>query len=430
VETLEEPRNGAKKALFVDFSANDPGAWIKLTAQPVAMASTTGYYVEVSFDIFSIPFAKETYIYLDHSIRFNTLFANYEEGVGASGISDYRSVLSPLTASTNLIDGEYAREFISNHLTWKTVKFKVRVPKTLNSIDSDGNMILQLLINANPLGDYSSLAALKAVDTKDIIVNRQNPRARLSEQSGGVDVIRFYKLESGSIPTGGEPEYVQPDNYAADNRRYWKLEKSAQDIGQNNWLQNMLITNVQVKYLPNVVENNIAVNIAPLEQIVSETIINSNIKAAYEKTLRHGDITPDIDGNYKFISNAILYDASDNPIAGTWLRKGSSESKLLHQLVSSMYQGQFIQRRRKLSGSVTPDGVTPSFANTFQEIRTGRVFLPMALSMDLKNASHTLEMIETLKGEAVVDEGDPTIPPVEPPVSTKEHTNEFTNEFS
>jgi len=178
-----------------------------------------------------------------------------------------------------------------------------------------------------------------------------------------------------------------------------------------------------VSYLPE--------NAAPLEKITKEIVVNSEVKRTYEKTLLHGDITPDMDANYRYISRGHLTIGPLTTITGGWTRKGEGENKMLHELVASMYQGQYAVQRWKLSGTLEPRGdADPDFFNTFQEYRTGRIYLPVSMAWNRKERSMEVEMIEALQGEAVVDEGDPVVPPVEPPVGTREHTTEFTTEFT
>lgn len=429
LEKLTEDRNGVDTALYIDFANTAPDKYVDIVSAPVNLTwPGAAYILNLKFDVYTRPAFKETHIFLDFTLGLNNNSILLNPAAGIEG----DAFVSPYNAGHAWVDNIYNRVLIDNHLSWKQVNLRIKVSgSSTNGISSSGPMALQLRVRSNPKTDFASLTALKAAPT--IIsslagkVNREKyPKARVLDTSFGQVVVRTYSLQTGAANSASEPDIVIPDDYESvsspKNLMHWKLEQTVADQGVNNWLQSMLLTNMEVSYLPGR-EN-------PQETITKEILMTPNVKRTYERTLLHGDITPEMDANYSYISNGHLTLADGTLLTGGWYRKGSAESYLLHELVAAMYQGQYQGQRWKLMGSLDPQGVTPSFFNTFQEYRSGKVYLPVSMTYDTRQNLVEVEMIEALAGTAVVDEGDPEVPVVEPPVSLREHTIEFTNEFS
>lgn len=248
------------------------------------------------------------------------------------------------------------------------------------------------------------------------------------------DEVLYYELVR-EIASESIPDVVQPVDYHPSTNPYvWRLQKrsaypTVENGGQvaESFLQSILIRNVQLEYLPNEGQ--------PRTEILVTETPNSNVKQVLEKTIYHGDLdTSKVDLNYKFITSGWLStDATGTPITGGWKRRGSTENYTLQQLLGKMMRGQYQEIRWKLSGLLhCPDGI-PTFWNTLQEVRTGKVYQFMSLTMMLRTNQAEFESIETLSGGDPLDEGtDPGGTPgtVEPPVNTRVHTSAFTTAFN
>lgn len=421
IEQLSENRGNTDTALYVDFAYQSPGAYVDLTATPVDLALMSPFAaLRIKFDVLVRPVYKEAYAFIDFALGFNddsVLLAPDETG-GLMGQS----------TGAGWVNDVYKRVFIDEMLTWKTIDLTIPVSEAEAWYTSlAGPMNLRMRLYGNSVYDLANKTALKALTVDYSATGRttvnQYAKARVLDTQSGVQVIRVYKFEAVGGGVESDPDLLVPT--AGNSYGYWKLEKTVPLGGFNNWIQQMLVTNVQVSYLPG--------GGKPTETVSGQEVVDIAVRRTYVKEQRLSEITAGIsmDNNYKYLTNRWLsYVSSGAPVNGTWARKGVTEDMILRRLLAKMYQGQFLPGRWKLSGSLTPYGVTPSFYNTFHELRTGRVYLPMAMEVDYRARLFNVEMIESLKGAAVVDEGDPEIPVIEPPVALREHTEEFTNEFS
>lgn len=422
LETLTTPQNGATSALYVNFEGAPAGAHVDVTADLVNITwPGAAYRLKVSFDIYCRPLFTGTYVFLDFYLTLgggNIILVPYD--------SDVRNV-SPYNTGSPWIDTKYTRLWINDHLQWKTVSFEVLVPGTsINSLSTSGAMSFGLRVRGNPEYDIDTLTNLKAVETtlqtQTGRTNRQKyARVRVRDtDSGGQTVIRIYSYQVGA-KAESSPDFIRPNDYAAAFG-YWKLEDTYATPGANNWLQEMLITNCQVGYLPG--------QEAPVEEVNEELPVVPTVKTVYEQEVVHGDITSELDDNYAYIARGYLSLSSGTPIKGGWYRRGSTESRELHKLLADMYKGQFAVQRWKLAGTLEHIGCSPTLFNTFQEYRTGKIYLPMSLVRQLRQATVDVEMVEALEGTPVSDTDGAVPPAIEPPVTTNEHTTEFSTEFT
>jgi len=283
------------------------------------------------------------------------------------------------------------------------------------------------------LYDYVDFAALRAevvdqgTDPDTVYFNKKR---KVLETIDGNDVIHFYELERSS-DAESVPDVIRPTTFSTASpyqRAYvWKLKQSVEITSTDkNWLQNMLIDNVRMEYLPDYE--------VPVETIEVTEVPNESVKQTLEKTLYHGDLdAATLDDNYKYISRAYVSTADGTPITGGWQRRGVTENFTSTQLLGKMIRGQYQDIRWKLAGQLhCPDGL-PTFWNTLHEVRTGKVYQFMALKLLLRNMLAEFEAIETLAGGTPVDEStDPGGTPgtIEPPVETRIHSDDFSSDFN
>jgi hypothetical protein len=438
LEKLIEPRGNSRFALFFDFTACDIGENIfKLAAAPVQynypynlITNPSGSQfqsIRVSFDVFTRPLFTNAEIYLDYKVILNGglyVQPRLYSTTNRRNISDNVD---------NLIDGEYNRVYITESLTWKTISFEFPIYFTsLNGFSSDGPIELELRVNSNPIYDYVDFAALRAelvdqLTTADTVYF--NKKRKVLEVVDGNDIIHFYELERSSAAES-VPDVIRPTTFstAAPYRRayVWKLKQSVEITSTDkNWLQNMLIDNVSMEYLPDYEP--------PVETIEVTEVPNESVKQTLEKTLYHGDLQTPLDDNYKYISSAYLSAADGTPITGGWQRRGVTENFTITQLLGKMIRGQYQDIRWKLSGLLQCPDDMPTFWNTLHEVRTGKVYQFMSLTQMLRTQEAEFEAIETLAGGDPLDEStDPggTIGPIEPPVVTRVHSLDFSTDFN
>lgn len=432
LEKLGEPRGTSKYALFLDFTACPIYEnRFKVGAVPVQYnypGVGTFQSIRVSFDVFTRPLFTNTEIYLDYKVILNGgLYVQPR----LYSTTNRRAITDNVD---NLIDGEYNRVYITESLTWKTITFEFPIYFTsLNGISSDGPIELEFRVSSNPIYDYVDFAALRAevVDQgtgADTVYF--NKKRKVLETIDGNDVIHFYELERGS-DAESVPDVIRPTTFSTASpyqRAYvWKLKQSVEITSTDkNWLQNILIDNVRMEYLPSYE--------VPVETIEVTEVPNASVKQTLAKTLYHGDLdAASLDDNYKYISRAFVSTADGTPITGGWQRRGVTENYTITQLLGKMIRGQYQDIRWKLAGQLhCPDGM-PTFWNTLHEVRTGKVYQFMALKLMLRNMLAEFEAIETLAGGTPVDEGtDPGGTPgtIEPPVETRIHSDDFSSDFN
>jgi len=432
LEKLAEPRGDSEYAFFVDFAACAIGQnIIKLQSLPFEYdypGVGTFQSIKVSFDVYTRALFTKAEIYLDWKVTINggiyVLPRNYS--------TTSRRALGTAGFLNDLIDDKYNRVFISDSLTWKTIEFEFPIYfVSLNGVSSDGPIQIELRISSNPIYDYANTTALKT-ESVDSLNNSDtiyfNKRRKVKDTINSKDVIRIYEIERSS---DGEslPDIVRPNSFSTASpyrKNYvWKLKETVDiEATDKNWLQNILIDNVRMQYLP---EYGV-----PIETIEVIEVPNEKVKPVLEKTLVHGDLlTPPLDNNYSLISKAYLTEEDGTPIYGNWARRGVTENYSITQLLGKMIRGQFQERRRKLTGSLDCPDLLPTFWNTLHEVRTGRVFQFMSLKIYLRMNMAEFSAVETLSGGDPLDEsvgGD--VGEIEPPVETRVHVAAFSSAFN
>lgn len=413
---LTEKRGESESALQISFIGTDYNNYVDIVSTPVPIVwPGKEYTLNIKFDVYARPTYTKAHTYLDYSVGINDNKILLIPG------ENTETIFTSYNSLAGWVDNIYNRMFIESSLQWIQVNINARIPaETIAAISTDGNLVFQIRVRSNSDFDVDTITALKAVETNPFTTNGKinafkYQKVRVRDGS----FIRVYNLEDGT-ESESSPDVIRPNDYGTNAYRIWKLNYTVATTGQN-WLQNILLTNISIGYFPS--------NSSPIESITKAITLNNNINREYTKTVLHGDITTEMDENYKHIVSGALTYSSGAHISGAWTRKGAGENKYLHELLASMYQGQFLNNRWRLTGNLINSGVSVSFFNTFQEYRTGRIYLQASSSIDLKNKSISTEIIEALKGDVIPDVGTPTPDPIEPPVITREHTNEFTNEF-
>lgn len=422
-----------KYALFIDFDVTQLTESVTLRANPIAYIwPGQPHRIRLTFDVYTRPLFTDVWIAFDYALKLTN------SGVPITYLlqPDLFGSLSTRymdTPTTNLQAGEYNRVYITEHLTWKTISADIYIFQS----SFEGALELYMQFRSNPSYDFASITLLKALATTTDKVRLYSNKARVLLPQGGAgnadDDILFYELDRGT-ELESSPEIIRPDDYDGTTNPYvWRLKKRTAypttDNGANlanSLLQSILVRNVRMEYLP--------LGEPAQETIEIIEVPNTNVKQVLEKNTYHGDLDlVNTDENYEYISNAWLSFSDGSPITGGWQRRGVTENYGIQQLLGKMIRGQYQDIRWKLSGTLhCPDGV-PTFWNTLHEVRTGKVYQFMALTLMLRTMQAEFEAIETLAGGDPLDEGaDPGGTPgeIEPPVSTRVHTVAFATAFN
>ena len=418
-----------KKALFVDFDLSQlvSSANILHKVIPYVWPGEDNT-LKLSFDIYTRPLYTGVYISLDFALRLNDGVDNYY--LQPTNYSDTTGRWMG-TGTDDLIGGAYNRLFITDHLTWKTITVEIDLNTEYLGAGISGDLELYFNFNSNSSYDYASIALLKSVVTDDNPdLAFYNNKARVLFPSGGflTSSIGNYELERISGAVEDSPDLILPNDYAtADYQYVWVLKKTTPFPSFNegteaaySLLQSVLIRNVKIGFVPE----------SGVEEKITETeIINTKIKNNLSKTVLHGDISG-LAENYRFLTPSYFSNAAGDPVTGFY-RRGVSESFTSQKLLGKIIRGQYVDPRYLLTGSFDTRVTVPMFHNTFYELRTGKIYLPLSLNLDYRNMVANAEILEVLVGDPVVDDGiDPPDPEIEPPVATYEHSDEFADEFS
>lgn len=387
LEKLDKDNRGSRFAAVFDFRNSPAGSSVVLQSDPFIYTVSTLAKFKLIFDVYTRPVYTDTYIFLDYEVTMGSeILPN--EGYASDGVRRMSS-----TGTGLLLDGptighgvpEYNRVYITEHLTWKTVQIEFYG----SDIDLAGNGYVKLRIQGNPAFDYSGLAgalpALPGAVTIDGRLQTQAPKARVLDTT----VLRWYTLNAGNDATSS-PDKIRPTDWSAGVPVFWKLDKTTAPLQLTNWLQNILIDNVQMVYLPD--------GEPPVENITYDQTTNPNIKNTLTRSFNHGDI-PVLDPNYKYISKGHLQLLNGTPTVNWKRTYVSTDSSPLVQLIQFMHMGQFQTPKFKLSGTFGFD-LPVSFANTFYELRTRKRYLPNAITMNYADSSMVIEMLELKQGTA------------------------------
>lgn len=423
---------------------------ITLTSDYVDLVDTGNEYIlKFSFDIEAYPVIKEAYTYFDFTLQArltNSTFETVNKQLRPAEIvlsQDGYSILD--YTINNLIlyitdDYTFNAEILIDSQTFTFYGEKRNF--------ADFRVIFNIYSNQIYDMDIDDVDDIK---TRDIFTRLKD---RIRAVDGNIDVlplgnIRTYKLTPGELATTDPPEKIKPLDYIADEPYYWNLERTDVrptvkkpvlsrltneyvyvDYYVGQWLNTILIDNVVLGYYPNKQE--------PLSLSNTNIKIDPQIKSVYEESILHGDLdVADIDENYKHISYGWFSDSNGNLLTARWdFLDGTVGYSNLQRIISDTIIKQIYLPRILLTGIVDVREVDFSMFKTIYEVRSGRIFLPASISLDLFENTANISIIEILKGEAIIDENDPDLPgdpggpdPIEPPVRIREHTDEFSDEF-
>lgn len=405
-----------------------------VSSQPVNIKDPSVLFrMRLSFEVYTKPVLDSQYIYLDYSVQLAGQLNNLilSPAIIDNGYGDAQHFGIDSAVDELLVDGEWIRVYIDEHKVWKEITVDIEFDPVVNNPgELPGDLQVLFRISRNPLYDVDTLIDLRDVVTfTDYATLNHNNRRRVRDTVGTDIYIRSYVLEGDSSSADDNFNSIEPNDNVLVR---WKLKNSilSPELApqeQESWLSYIQMRNVRLEYFPNAEE--------PVETVTEEVVVNANIKPVLEKTFLLGDIVgTDIDQNYQYISKGGLTLSDGTPTDGNWFLFNNDSvpgsGVPLLQLLRQMYQGQISVERWRETGNMHCVNVVPTLAKTVYEVRTGRIYYPMAPVIDWRKGIVQQEMIEILKGEAVIDEGDAPDPDVEPPISTREHTNEFTDEFS
>lgn len=413
-----------EKVLQLDFRQTGTGTHTIqgiLAAQTVELVAPVDPYVlNVSFDVRGFANNTDAYLYFDYRVYLEVSGTKYYLQPTFYGALDSTTVFTLNNQTPASDDDGFIRKYIE-HDTWTTVELNIT---GFTASGQAGTLGIDYVVYSNGVFDVDTIddpAGLRDVVTTGAAIQRHANRRRVHYTSGGADSIYQYELVPGD-DADDSPNVVRPDDYASNSPWYyvWKLLSRIPPVDQGTephitpWCQFIQFHNVVVKYLPD--------NTIPDESTTYSAIVNGQTRQDLEFIIRHADIPTD--HNYQNISRGWLSFSDGTPTNGRWkLRPATAgpntQRRPLIQRVSTHLRGQYIARRWKETGTFSTMRKVPSFFNTFYEVRTGKVFVPLYMRVDSKNASCDIEMIEVIQGTAIADSGviDPVNPdiPIEPP---------------
>ncbi|HMJ67582.1 MAG TPA: hypothetical protein VK508_01740 [Cyclobacteriaceae bacterium] len=443
---VSETRDGeTRNVLKIDFLQEGIGVALRectLHAAPIEIVDAVEpYSIEVVFDVKAMGYNPKSFIFFDYRVHIDHAGDDYF--LSPILFNQWRDDVEDFL----LTDG-YIRRYITPG-DWQTITLRID-PREIAPVTVSGQFNLSFHFYSNQPYDAEEYAGLSAIptDTGSVramdysaptrypIQNHAN-RARMHDTSGGLDVIRQYTLRQGT-DANEAPDIIRPDDYASQGVHYvWELSDSLPPDNQYGggidhaaphlkpWLQSISVDNVRVRYLPNGVD--------PENSTEETVIIEPRNKLVLNLDLIHSDLPSD--ENLKNITHGwySTLDGTDHVPTTRWKDRQAVGpapfGKEILKWIKEWYQGHNSASRWKEAGMMDFNGVLPSFVNVFYEVLTGRIFIPMSMSMQYRSRLMKIEMIEVLAGQPQTDEGDPD-PDIEPPVDIREHTNEFTDEFS
>lgn len=437
LEKLDSPNKKSNFAAYFDFKNSQSGAYVILQSDSFTYTVVTLAKFQLLFDLYTRPLSSNSYIFIDYEVRMGNgaMYLNNEQTL-IDGQRNITSTPGPLLGSvTNYATNpEFNRVYITENLTWKTIQ----VNFTGSEIAMNGAAYVKFRISGNAYADYPTIAAMIAAPTLDGRILAQAPKARVFDQAIGAGaILRFYTLNWGPDATSF-PDKIRPNDWNTGAPVFWRLDKTStvpanvlSGSGPFNWLQSILIDNIKLAYLPGVTPGGPPIGRpfgtpqlntplpTPQIKITLINVSNPNIFNTLNKTFNHGDLpfTPTLDQNgnpildakgnvvysttadvnYKYIAKGHLELINGTPTAN-WKRSYISTDNLpLIQLLQNLYMGQFQAPKLKLSGMFGYD-LPVSFSNTFNEIRTGKRYLPNAMTLNYADSSMTCEMLELKQG--------------------------------
>lgn len=411
-ELLTKPREaGNEGAFFVDFRNATAGAEVRLKALPFNLEFSQFAKVRVSFDVFTVPYFSNDWVYVDVSLVVR-------QGVIPTQTTRvYDSVTQKFKNTTqekkDLADSLYNRYHIESHLNWQTLSFDFN----FDSSQLNGSVELVIRLSGNTRADYANLTALNAVNINDGLgIRNHKNRARLystfNDLNGTEESVNRYKLDVTSwISDGGFSTRFSGDFFGNVIGNPFPL----------NFLQNVNIDNVAIEYLPG--------GNAPQEKFTFLNSINPKIRQALKVENIHGDLQL-ADKQYRRISKSYFRLADGTP-TNFWNANYDSSFGFISTLLTNKFLGvQYAVNRWLLSGTLDLVGVRPSYSSMLFEQRTGNKYLPMAYTFNDKMNTVDVEIIEVEAGAGKVSDpnnSDPIYDLTDP--NSGEFTREFTTEF-
>lgn len=389
-DTSKEHDKVLKQAFHLDKGiAAQEQIVISSALVPMTLSDSQPTKLRISFDVYTAPSDKNTYVFLDVSLAMDdgspiALSMNLAK-------NDDGSFQFATATTTGL--GQYHRVYVDEHYTWKTIVIEAVYD---SGIEVSGNIQLQLAVTNNPLYDYDSVTTLRTESETSVGKPDQNDRRRVYDAT--LSAVRHYKLVRSNAADDSD-QYIRPFDY---DLFLWQLDKIIypNDASDESWLSYILLDNIQVQYLPN--------EEAPPESETTEITINANVRNTLDVVFRHGDLPTDT--NYKNLMHGWFSLLDGTPTAEWFYRSGGSSYTLMG-LLRNLYQGQYSVDRWKLSGSVLALGSLPFLGFPVHEVATGRIYVLVSSSIAAKQPTAIIEMIEALKGTPGED------PDVEPPVT-------------
>lgn len=412
--------------------------------------------LKFTFDAEAFATIKEAFIYLDFTLecRFTEVSGsiNYKTLRPVEAVKDengfsllVRDVLNSYKVRLYLTgDGNFNADVSLDSETFKVFSTQYE--------SADFRVVFD--IYSNQTYDYT-MAEVPDIPTLTVLDRLKN---KIRVVDGNIDSlplarIRTYSLTIGELAATDLPDKIKPSDYTEDDPLtepvYWSLERTdsrpyvikqftdsrtgeaySAQVGAGQWLNQINIDNVVVGYYPE--RQN------PKSNNALTTILDRDIRTVYDDKILHGDLDVyGLDVNYQHIAYGWFSDSNGNLLSPRWdSLDGTVGYASIQNIIRDTIYKQIYLPRILLTGNLDIRETSFSMSNTAYEVRSGRIFLPAAISLDLFENTANVSIIEILKGEAIIDENDPDLPgeggvdPIEPPVRIREHTEEFSNEFS
>jgi hypothetical protein len=397
-------------AVPTPFSVNEN---FIISSNPIPIsAAPANTILDLKINLKMIPLSGMVvdYLFIDVSVMIDT---GSNRWVMQRTITDGKGHLTFLLdgPNTTLVDDEWTRVYVTDFDDFKELEFKMVLP----SPPITGDLQVRIRVQSNPLFEFPSLYYMTDIltntDTNKFFDNGDKKKRAIAgplypDLQGQLFYYEWeYTSEPQDVPniiysgTGSAPGYA------------WILKKTVNyvDLGSGNpygadLLSSVSIDSVILKYMPGGND--------PKSSIEQTVIIDPDNKIPETVQLKHADLSEG-DINYKNISKAYYSLSDGTPTTETWTDQvglGLPPFKSWIQSVARWHVGQHSFPRWRLTGSMDHDGVLPSLSNIIHEIRTGRLYLPMEMTLLLRSRLLSTEMIEILKGVAGEDNPD-----VEPP---------------
>ncbi len=425
IETVEESRAFVAKTYLPAVAFNRVDEKFTISSLPVPIVSTgNDNILKITFDTLVIPstaIAGVPWVYFDYAVSI--------EGTDTFFLANVNDAQGNLTfiiddPGNPLIDGKYQRVYVDDFNTFK----KIEINTSIGPLNV-GDLQIEFRPSTNPAYEYASFSELNNVDAVDLLRKGLIKTSMFDELGGVYDSLFFYELlpiEDSTKPQS-IPDYIiaGPTVDPAIEAYVWVLRQqcvyfpSGDPFPKQATLMNSFaLDNVSIKYIPNGEE--------PEQEVISETVIDNNVKRTLEVTLPLADLP--YDENLRNISTAWLSLSNGTPTS-MWKLVGnpSLPARSLIDLMTSLYRSQYQLPRRKLMGEFDLFHAMPFPSNTIYEVRSGKIYVIASDTFMARQALAGLELLEALQGTAIPENvPDPTPnpdPDVEPPQSTADFSS-------